>query len=63
MGGQEDQVAGKAKEFGGKLTGDAEKESEGKAQNAAGKVEKAGEDAVDSVKGAAKAAEDKLPGH
>lgn len=38
MGGQEDQVAGKVKEFEGKVTGDAAKETEGKVQSAQGKV-------------------------
>jgi uncharacterized protein YjbJ (UPF0337 family) len=34
MGGQEDQFVGTAKEFQGKVTGDADRENEGKVQNA-----------------------------
>jgi uncharacterized protein YjbJ (UPF0337 family) len=60
MGGQKDQVAGKSKEFIGKVTGDKEAENEGKRQNAKGKVEKRAEDVVASAKGATKAVKDKL---
>jgi uncharacterized protein YjbJ (UPF0337 family) len=60
MGGQEDQFVGTAKELQGKVTGDADRETEGKVQNAQGKVEKTAEDAVDSAKGAAQAVGDKL---
>ena len=62
MGGQKDQLVGTAKEFQGKVTGNADREDEGKVQNAQGKVEKTAEDAVDSAKGAAKAVGDKLAG-
>ena len=41
MSGERDQVAGKAKEFEGKVTGDKARESEGRAQQAAGKVKRA----------------------
>ena len=60
MGGQKDQVAGKSKEFIGKVTGDKETENEGKRQNAKGKVEKRAEDVVARAKGATKAVKDKL---
>ena len=60
MGGQEDQFVGTAKEFQGKVTGSADRENEGKVQNAQGNVEKTAEDAVDSAKGAARAVGDKL---
>jgi uncharacterized protein YjbJ (UPF0337 family) len=53
MSGEQDQVAGKVKEFEGKITGDKERESEGAAQNTAGKVETAVGDAADRAKGAA----------
>lgn len=61
MGGQQDQVLGKANELVGKVTGDDEKENEGKGQHAKGKVEKRAEDLVASAKGAAKAVKGKLP--
>ena len=60
MGGQEDQFAGAAKEFQGKVTGNADRETEGKVQNAQGKVEKTAEDAVNNAKGAAQAVGDNL---
>jgi uncharacterized protein YjbJ (UPF0337 family) len=53
MSGEQDQVAGKVKEFEGKVTGDGEREAEGTAQQAAGKVESAVGDAADRAKGAA----------
>jgi uncharacterized protein YjbJ (UPF0337 family) len=62
VAGQKDRIAGKAKELQGKLTGDADKESEGKAQNAEGKLEKRAEDVIDRTKGAVRAAKNKLPG-
>jgi uncharacterized protein YjbJ (UPF0337 family) len=62
MGGQEDQAVGTAKEIEGKVTGDANRETEGKVQNALGKVETTADDAVDKAKGAAQAAGDKLGG-
>jgi uncharacterized protein YjbJ (UPF0337 family) len=62
MGARHDQIAGKAKEFQGKVTGDKDKEAEGKVQNAQGTVEKAANDTVNGVKGAAKAVGDKLAG-
>lgn len=53
MAGEQDQVAGTAKELEGKITGNKERESEGAAQHAAGKVEEAVGDAADRAKGAA----------
>jgi uncharacterized protein YjbJ (UPF0337 family) len=53
MSGEQDQVAGTAKELEGKITGDKARESEGAAQRAAGKVEGAVGDAADKAKGAA----------
>jgi uncharacterized protein YjbJ (UPF0337 family) len=58
--GDRDRLAGKAKELGGKLTGDRQLESEGKTQNAEGKVVNAIDDAAAKVKGAANAVKDKL---
>ena len=60
MGGQEDQFVGTAKEFQGKVTGSADRENEGKVQNAQGKVEKTADDVADNAKGAARAVGDKL---
>jgi uncharacterized protein YjbJ (UPF0337 family) len=62
MSGEQDQSAGSAKEFEGKITGDKERESEGEVQHAAGNVEKAAGDAADKVRGAAAAATDKTSG-
>ena len=53
MSGEQDQIAGKVKEFGGKITGDKARESEGTAQQAAGKVEGAVGDAADRARGVA----------
>jgi uncharacterized protein YjbJ (UPF0337 family) len=53
MSGELDQVAGKAKEFEGKVTGDKARESEGRGQQAAGKVKRAIGDAADTARGAA----------
>jgi uncharacterized protein YjbJ (UPF0337 family) len=58
MSGEADQIAGKAKEVGGKVTGDTELESEGKTQNVAGRVEHAVGDAGDKLKGAGQALKD-----
>ena len=58
MSGEADQIAGKAKEVGGKVTGDTELESEGKTQNVAVKVENAVGDAGDKLKGAGQALKD-----
>lgn len=55
MSGRGDKVVGKAKELSGKVTGDKDLEAEGKTQQLVGKVEQAGEDAWDSVRGAARA--------
>jgi uncharacterized protein YjbJ (UPF0337 family) len=62
MDGQQDQFVGTAKELEGKITGDSDRETEGKVQNAHGKVEKTAENVVDSARGAAQAAGDKLSG-
>jgi len=56
MGGGDDQIAGTAKEFQGKLTGDTDEETEGQVQNAIGKLEKHAEEAVDSAQGVAQPA-------
>jgi uncharacterized protein YjbJ (UPF0337 family) len=62
MSARHDQVAGKAKEFQGKVTGDKDREAEGKVQHAQGDVEKAVDDTVNGIKGAGKAVGDKLSG-
>lgn len=62
MGARQDQLAGKAKELQGKVTGDEDREAEGKVQHAQGDVEKVVDDAVNHVKGASKAVGDKLAG-
>ena len=58
MSGEADQIAGKAKEVQGKVTGDKELESEGQTQQTAGKVEHAVGDARDKLKGAGQALKD-----
>ena len=60
MGGEADQLEGKAKEIGGKLTGDKQQEAEGQTQNALGGVEKAADDAGDRAKGVADGIEQKI---
>ncbi|KRL99427.1 CsbD family protein [Liquorilactobacillus satsumensis] len=55
-----DKVTGKAKEVGGKVTGDKELESEGKVQSTLGKAKDTFDDAKDAAKGAAKSLKDKL---
>ena len=50
-----DRIAGKAKETTGKVTGSKETETEGKLQQAEGKVKEVAEDAKDAIKGAVKA--------
>ena len=45
-----DKVAGKAKEVEGKLTGDKEREAEGKAQGVLGKVKETFSDVKEAVK-------------
>jgi uncharacterized protein YjbJ (UPF0337 family) len=62
MGGQDDKVAGKAKEFVGKVTGDKDMETEGRVQNVKGRVQKAAKDVVDKAKGAARAVRGKSDG-
>ena len=49
-----DQLEGKAKEIGGKLTGNEELESEGRTQKAAEDTKEKIEEGVDMVKGAVK---------
>ncbi|KRK33009.1 CsbD family protein [Loigolactobacillus bifermentans] len=49
---QKDQLAGKAKEAGGKLTDDKELEAEGKTQSTAGKAKEKLADAKETAKGA-----------
>jgi uncharacterized protein YjbJ (UPF0337 family) len=58
MSGEADQIAGKAKELEGKVTGDKELESEGTTQHVAGKVENAVGDAGDKLEGAGQALKD-----
>ena len=62
MSGEADQIAGKAKELQGKVTGDDELESEGKTQQGAGNVEHAVGEAGDRLKGAGQALKDKANG-
>jgi len=50
--GDENRIAGKVKEFGGKVTGDDKLETEGKTQNVKGKVENAVDEAKDKAEGA-----------
>lgn len=58
MSGEQDQVAGTAKELEGKITGDKARESEGTAQRVAGNVEGAIGDAADRARGAAEGAKE-----
>jgi uncharacterized protein YjbJ (UPF0337 family) len=62
MSGRSDKVAGRTKELTGKVTGDKDLEAEGKTQRLVGKVEEVGEDARDSVRGAAGALETRIRG-
>jgi len=62
MSGEADQIAGKAKELQGKVTGDDELESEGKTQQGAGDVEHAVGEAGDKLKGAGQALKDTADG-
>jgi uncharacterized protein YjbJ (UPF0337 family) len=59
MAGEEDKLAGKAKELGGKVSGDKRLESEGQTQNAAGKVEGAVDEAKQRAQGVLDAVEKK----
>lgn len=52
MSGDADKVTGKAKELGGKVSGDKDLEAEGKGEHAKGKVKKAVEDVKDAARGA-----------
>jgi len=56
--GDQDKLAGKAKEAAGKVTGDDELEAEGKVQHAKGKVDEKIDELKDTAKGAYKAAKD-----
>ena len=49
-----DRIAGKAKEAAGKVTGNKDTETEGKLQQAEGKIKEVAEDAKDAIKGAVK---------
>jgi uncharacterized protein YjbJ (UPF0337 family) len=60
MSGEQDQVVGKAKELQGKVTGDDERESEGKTQQIAGNVEHGLGKAADKVKGAAEGVKNEI---
>jgi uncharacterized protein YjbJ (UPF0337 family) len=57
-----DDAKGQLKEGAGKLTGDKSLESEGKADQVAGKVKDAAEDAKDAVEGVLGSIKDKLSG-
>jgi uncharacterized protein YjbJ (UPF0337 family) len=57
-----DKVQGKAKEWGGKATGDDELEAEGKTQHAKGEVKEKAEDAKAGAKGAWEATKDAVSG-
>lgn len=56
----EDRIEGKAKELGGKLSGDEELETEGEAQGAWGRAKDAAGDAVDDARDAADDAADSI---
>jgi uncharacterized protein YjbJ (UPF0337 family) len=58
MPDRSDQVAGKAKEIGGKLTGNDELESEGRTQKAAEDTKEKVQEGVDKVKGAVQGLKD-----
>lgn len=60
---KKDQLAGKAKEVGGKVTGDKELEAEGKSQGVLGKAKEKLGDAKDTVKGATESIKEKLSGN
>jgi uncharacterized protein YjbJ (UPF0337 family) len=62
MSARHDQVAGRAKEFQGKVTGDKDREAEGRVQRAQGDVGKAVDDTINGAKGASKAVGNKLSG-
>jgi uncharacterized protein YjbJ (UPF0337 family) len=57
-----DQLEGKAKEVGGKLTGNEELESEGRTQKAAADTKEKVQDGVDKVKGAVQGLRDASKG-
>lgn len=57
---KKDQLAGKAKEVGGKVTGDKKLEAEGKSQGVLGKAKEKLDDAKDTVKGATESVKKKL---
>lgn len=55
-----DKAKGKAKEVAGKVSGDEELESEGRAQHTKGQVEEGAKEARDTAKGIVQAAKDAL---
>jgi uncharacterized protein YjbJ (UPF0337 family) len=55
-----DKAKGKAKEVAGKVSGDEELESEGRAQHTKGQVEDTAKEARDTAKGLVQAAKDAL---
>lgn len=57
---KKDQLVGKAKETGGKLTGDKELEAKGKSQDTLGKTKEKLDDTKDAIKGAVESAKNKL---
>lgn len=60
MGAKSDQVKGQAKETVGKLTGDKDLESEGKADRRAGEAKEKVDDVKDKVEDVVDKAEDKV---
>jgi uncharacterized protein YjbJ (UPF0337 family) len=62
MSARHDRLAGKAKQFQGEVTGDKDREAEGKLQHAQGDAEKAVDGAVKGVKDVGKAMGDTLSG-
>jgi uncharacterized protein YjbJ (UPF0337 family) len=60
MADRSEQLAGKAKEAVGKVTGDEEMESEGRVQDAKEKTKQKLEEAKDKIKGAVEGVKDKL---
>ena len=57
---KKDQLSGKAKEVEGKVTGDREREAQGKTQSLMGKAKDILADAEESVKGVVDEAKDKM---
>lgn len=62
MAGLGDQAAGKAKEVQGNVTGDEDRQAEGKTQNAKGRVEEKAQSVKDSAAGTVNDVKGKLQG-